>query len=251
MFHRQSFKSTLLAVITSPALTVGVLVSLLLLVAYGTIFQATHGLFEAHRRIFDAWIFFFAGCIPFPGVRTIILLLCIHLLATGLSRFRRSPRTIGLLCLHLGIGAMLVAAAASGMVRSESVLAIGKGETSSSSVSEDGRDRELPLQCTLLDFSINCHPGTMSPADFASRLHVKGPGIDREVVISLNRPFRYRDYTLYQSSYREDEDVPVSELAVVKNPLRPLPPLAAIIIAAGLILHFGIKCALVFGKPHA
>ena len=248
--RRQSFLRASLATIASPALTVGVLVSLLLLVAYGTIFQATHGILEAHRRIFDAWILFFAGCIPFPGVRSIILLLCIHLLATGLARFKRSRRNIGLFFLHLGIGVMLVGAAASGMIRSESIITLSKGETSSSSTDENGRDQKLPFQCTLLDFSIHYHPGTTTPADFASRLHVKGPGIDRDALISMNRPFRFRDYTVYQSSYREDDVAPLSELAIVKNPLRPLPPFAAIIIAVGLILHFCIKLALFSRKIH-
>jgi hypothetical protein len=231
---------SLLSALSSPTLTVGVLALLMILVAYGTLFQVGHGLFEAHQRIFDAWIFFPGGCLPFPGVRSTVLILCVNLVAAGLARFRRSVRNIGLLCTHLGIAVMLIGAAAGGMVRSESVLTIGKGETASLGTTDTGYVA-LPFRCTLLDFSIRYHPGTTAPADYLSRLHVAGPGIDRDVVVGMNRPFRFRDYTVYQSSFREDEEDTVSELAVVKNPLRNLPPFAAIIIAAGIILHFGIK----------
>jgi hypothetical protein len=248
--HRRNFLRTLTAAITSPALTVAALVYLMLLVAYGTLYQASNGLFEAHHRIFDAWFFMAAGRLPLPGVRLVLLLLCIHLIASGATRFTRPAQGIGLLLIHLGIGIMLIAAAISGMVRSESLLTIAKGETSSTAAMDNGEEMRLPFHCTLLDFSIKYHPGTGTAADFKSRLHVAGPGIDRDVTIAMNRPFRFRDYTLYQSSYREDDDATISELAVVKNPLRPLPPLAAAIIALGLLVHFGIKTLPVVRKRH-
>ncbi len=252
-FTSQRMKSLLrlvLSAMSSTRLTVGSLACLMLLVAYGTLYQALHGLFEAHQRIFDAWVLMLGGFIPFPGVRSVILILCVNLSAVALTRIKRSKSSIGLLCIHGGIALMLIAAAGGGMMRSESVLTIGKGETTAQSADETGRTLTLPFRCTLLDFSIKFHPGTTSPADYQSRLHIEGPAIDRDVVISMNRPFRYHDYTLYQSSYRDDEAVPVSELAVVKNPLRALPPVASIIIAAGLLLHFGIKLACLARERH-
>jgi hypothetical protein len=231
----------LLSAISSAYLTVGLLACLMLLVGYGTLYQALHGLFDAHQRIFDAWIVMLGGWIPFPGVRTVILILCVNLIAVALTRVGRLRNNLGLIGVHGGIAIMLIAAAGGGMMRTESVLTLGKGETGSLSADENGRTLALPFRCTLIDFSIKFHPGTTSPADYLSRVHLEGPSINRDVVISMNRPFRFRDYTLYQSSYRDAEAVPVSELAVVKNPLRGLPPVASIIIAAGLLLHFGIK----------
>ena len=40
------------------------------------------------------------------------------------------------------------------------------------------------------------HPGTSLAKNFRSRIRVTGKGIDREAVVSMNRPFRYGPYAL-------------------------------------------------------
>lgn len=99
----------------------------------------------------------------------------------------------------------------------------------------------LPFKVTLLKFSAAWHPGTDKAKSFESRLRVLGKNVDREVVVEMNRPFRYKSYTFYQMGYSEQDGGYTTTLAVVKNPLRYMPYIASLIIVAGLFLHFIVK----------
>ncbi|MBN1757839.1 MAG: cytochrome c biogenesis protein ResB [Chitinispirillaceae bacterium] len=99
----------------------------------------------------------------------------------------------------------------------------------------------LPLKMELQKFSVEWHPGTRKPKRFETRLRLFGPNIDREVVVEMNRPYRYRSFTFYQMGYNEQNGRYVSTLAVVKNPLRYLPYIASMVIVAGCFLYFLVK----------
>ncbi len=73
---------------------------------------------------------------------------------------------------------------------------------------------------------------------YESRVLIHTPELDREVVISMNKPLRYDDYTLYQSSYSQTEQGESSTLAVVRNPGRMLPYIASLVISLGMVVHF-------------
>ncbi len=99
----------------------------------------------------------------------------------------------------------------------------------------------LPLRIQLIHFNAEWHPGTSKAKSFQSRLRIFGKNIDREIVIGMNRPFRYRSFTFYQMGYSEQNGSNTSTLAIVKNPLRYLPYVASVIIVLGLFLHFFVK----------
>ncbi|MBN1308223.1 MAG: cytochrome c biogenesis protein ResB [Chitinispirillaceae bacterium] len=99
----------------------------------------------------------------------------------------------------------------------------------------------LPLRITLTRFTVDWHPGTSKAKSFRSRLRILGKNIDREIVIEMNRPFRYRSFTFYQMGYGGGEGHYSSTLAIVKNPLRYLPYVASLIIVIGLFFHFIVK----------
>ena len=99
----------------------------------------------------------------------------------------------------------------------------------------------LPLHVSLSRFTVEWHPGTVKAKSFQSRLRLLGKNLDREVVIEMNRPFRYRSFTFYQMGYSGEEGSYASTLAIVKNPLRYLPYIASCIIVAGLFFHFIMK----------
>ena len=225
----------------SPAATAGLLFILALLIIHGTLYQAVHGIYEAQAHIFDAWIVLLAGVVPFPGVKFILALLAVNLLAAGAARIRPAAANAGFMLAHIGIALLLAGAFGSSIFRTESVLSIGKGESSHAGVSEDGRALPIPIVLTLNDFRISYAPGTDSPRDYESRLHAMGNGIDRDIVISMNRPFRYRDFTFYQTSYSPTENGTITILTAVKDPFRSVPPVTGIIIAIGLALHFVLK----------
>jgi hypothetical protein len=55
----------------------------------------------------------------------------------------------------------------------------------------------------------------------------------------MNKPFRYKDYTFFQSSYGIDSDgQEFSSFAVVKNAGRLVPYIASFLTTLGLIIHF-------------
>jgi hypothetical protein len=98
----------------------------------------------------------------------------------------------------------------------------------------------LPVTVRLLDFKKTEHPGTSKAKSFESRVIISTPELAREVVISMNKPLRYDDYSFYQSSYSQMEKTEASTLAVVQNPGRIIPYIASIVISLGLIIHFTI-----------
>lgn len=232
------------AAVASPRVTVILLLVVAVLVIHGTLYQVRHSLYDARLHIFDAWIVLFPPFIPFPGVKLAVLLLFINMLAAGAARFRRAFTSAGLLCVHCGIAALFIGAGLGYALRQESSLTLGEGESSALSIAAAGgqsdmvRSVPLPLTVRLRNFVLKRSPGSGALEDYESRVHVLGSDIDREVVISMNRPFRYRDFTFYQSSYQDNEGRMMSVLAVVRNPARMLPYLASIMIAAGLVIHF-------------
>jgi hypothetical protein len=103
------------------------------------------------------------------------------------------------------------------------------------------KPQPLPLSITLVKFVKEDYAGTQTARQFRSTIHAKGPDIDREAVISMNKPFRYRQYTFYQSSYSQSSGRQSSTLAVVENQGKWLPYVAGLLMALGLVLHFGAQ----------
>jgi cytochrome c biogenesis protein ResB len=236
-----------IAVSSSLVATVLLLLMLALLIVYGTVYQVGHGVYEAQQHIFNAWLVFIGGFIPYPGVKLIISTLFVNLVAAGFRRSRWSWKNSGLFLVHFGIAVMFVNAGFSYFLRQESTLTLGEGESSDRALraadqktagSEMPEVMTLPVAVRLNTFVMKYHPGTTAVMDYESHVHVKGEGIDRDVVVSMNKPFRYHDYTFYQSSYQSGGTAAISTLAVVKNPGRIFPYIASIMIAAGLIIHF-------------
>lgn len=99
----------------------------------------------------------------------------------------------------------------------------------------------LPVSLTLQDFQVTFYPNSDIPRSFSSRVTLQSPGgeLQRDVVISMNKPLRYRDYTFFQSSYFVDEaGDEYTVLSVVKNRGRLLPYISSLWIFTGLLIQF-------------
>lgn len=119
---------------------------------------------------------------------------------------------------------------------------------------------QLEFGLRLEEFIKDEHPGTMLPRDFRSKVtalassatsaELEGAGgvLDEVVEISMNEPFRLGGYTFYQTSWGPQEGDPerrlYSVIGVMKNPSDQWPLYSCIIIAIGLVLHFGRKLLL-------
>ncbi len=238
----QSALSRILKILASLRVTVACLLILALLTVMGTLYQVDHGLYAAKLRFFGAWVVMFFGWLPFPGVNTTIAALAVNLLASALVKMDRRLKQSGVILVHLGILVLICGAAAIHYGTQESVLTLGEGEFSSSAAILRNSTlvgyRELPVTVRLLAFTKKTHPGTSIASSFESTVHVSGTGIDRDAVISMNRPLRYKNLTFYQSGYSESPQGETTTIAVVENSGRVLPYLATLIMTAGFLVHF-------------
>ncbi len=98
----------------------------------------------------------------------------------------------------------------------------------------------LPVAITLTDFTVEMYPNSTIPKNYQSRVKLNtAGGVEREVVISMNKPLRFADLTFFQSSYYIDKaGNEFTILAVVKNAGRLLPYFSSIIIFLGMAIHF-------------
>lgn len=96
-----------------------------------------------------------------------------------------------------------------------------------------------PYSITLQKFTHERYPGTEIPKNFASQITLIDPerALDREVLIYMNNPFRYRGETYYQAGFQQDDSASI--LQVVRNPSFIAPYVACVIVAAGLLVQFG------------
>lgn len=95
-----------------------------------------------------------------------------------------------------------------------------------------------PYNITLLAFNHDLYPGTDVPKNFSSKIHLSDPssGEDRDVLIYMNNPLRYRGETFYQSGFEPDDRGTI--LQVVRNPASITPYAACSLVALGLITQF-------------
>jgi len=103
------------------------------------------------------------------------------------------------------------------------------------------RREYLPYAVTLKKFSHDKYAGTEIPKNFSSLLHLSDPqrGEDRDVLVSMNQPLRYRGKAFYQASFGRGDTLSI--LQVVENPGWLLPYVSCALVAAGLVLHFGLS----------
>lgn len=97
-----------------------------------------------------------------------------------------------------------------------------------------------PYSIHLVDFSHDRYLGTETPRNFSSlvRLVDTAQNEDREVLIYMNNPLRYRGETFYQASFKQGDTGTV--LQVVRNPGWLLPYVACTLGALGMLIHFGM-----------
>ncbi len=112
----------------------------------------------------------------------------------------------------------------------------------------DGKPYELslrpkrtykPYTIQLEEFRHDNYIGTNVPKNFSSRIHLTDATHheDRQALIYMNNPLRYNGETFYQSGVLGRDEGTV--LQVVYNPGWLLPYFGCVIVALGMLLHFG------------
>ena len=100
-----------------------------------------------------------------------------------------------------------------------------------------------PYSLTLRTFTHERYAGTEIPKNFASRATLIDPERkeNRDVLIYMNHPLRYRGETFFQSGFEKNDAATV--LQVVYNPSFVAPYAACVIVAAGLLFQFAFHFA--------
>jgi hypothetical protein len=96
-----------------------------------------------------------------------------------------------------------------------------------------------PYSVTLQKFTHERYVGTEIPKNFASKVTLIDPerSVNRNVLVYMNHPLRYRGETYYQAGFEKDDRTSI--LQVVRNPSFIAPYIACIVVAAGLLVQFG------------
>ena len=96
-----------------------------------------------------------------------------------------------------------------------------------------------PYSITLQKFTHERYPGTEIPKNFASRVTLIDPerSTNRDALIYMNHPLRYRGETFYQAAFEKGDAATI--LQVVHNPSSLAPYIACVIVAVGLLVQFG------------
>lgn len=98
-----------------------------------------------------------------------------------------------------------------------------------------------PWSLTLKDFRFDRYTGTDKAKNFSSLVELNDPAqhIKRDVPIWMNNPLRHGGTTVYQSSF-DPETETTTILQVVSNPGWMTPYVACMLVAVGMLAHFGV-----------
>ncbi len=119
------------------------LMLLLVLTAWGTVYQASYGLYAAQTRFFHSWVFWVGGFLPLPGAQSVMWLLFFNLIASMLFRVRYSWDNVGNILTHGGFLLLLAGSFVTFKFAQESYLPLA--EKAVSNVSLDRRHWELAV----------------------------------------------------------------------------------------------------------
>lgn len=117
------------------------LLLLMVLTAWGTIYQKGYGLWAAQERFFYSWVV--DGSIPFPGGRLLLWVLFVNLLTATVFRLIYRWRNAGLILIHWGLLVLLVGSFVTYHHAIESNVPLLEGEATN--VSQDYRQWELSI----------------------------------------------------------------------------------------------------------
>jgi hypothetical protein len=97
-----------------------------------------------------------------------------------------------------------------------------------------------PFSIQLVQFRHDRYAGTDIAKNFSSRIKLTDPARheDRESLIFMNNPLRYRGYTFFQAGFDNNDTTTV--LQVAQNPSWLVPYISCALIVLGMLLQFGM-----------
>jgi hypothetical protein len=168
--------------------TIVCLIFFFILVFSGTFYQVDNGLLAAQKKFFASWGLLLFKVIPFPGIKTISMVLSINLLLNGLKTCTFTIKKSGVLLMHFGMIVLFAGSAIASLYMKESVLTIFEGERAS--FSRDFSKWELIV--IKKQFSSTGHRGVVS--DTVSFHNIKNGSIikfpNTALTLTVNRVYQ-------------------------------------------------------------
>ena len=210
----KAFMKKLVETLSSLKLAVILLVVLLAGLSAGTILESRAGAPTAQRVVYYSWWF-----LGLQGV------FCINVACSLASLFPWGKRRYGFVVTHASLLLIFVGAALTWFGKSEGQLGLWEGQASSTAEHVDEKGtvlarHELPFSVKLDDFVLDTYPGTMRPAGFASQVVITALDTRKSFParIFMNTPLHHRGWSLFQSSYQQQEGREATVLSVSKDP---------------------------------
>ncbi len=223
---------------------------LMVLLFVGTIAQKDIGLYQAVVKYFSSWIFWF-GPIPLPGTLTTIAIIFVNLSFKFLFKSTWSWAKAGINITHLGVLLLILGGLITVLSMKEGYMIIPEGHETAYVYQYDELNQEvmihkpplfkLPFTLKLEDFQKELHPATDIARSYSSDMVLSDGETNWPVRIEMNKPLRFKGYTVFQSSFDEAEGIEITVLSVVWNVGRLFPYISTLVIALGMALHIGIK----------
>ena len=229
----------LLSILASLKLAVILLIVLLVALSAGTIIESQTSAEHARQAVYYSWWF-----IALEG------LFAANVIASVASLFPWGKSRVGFLVTHGGMLVILIGATVSYFFKTEGQLGLWEGQSGNVIENVDiatgeHSTHELPFTVTLDDFEIERYPGTMRPAMFRSKVRVTDPSSSStfESDIWMNNPLEHQGYTLFQSSYQQQDGREASIFSVSKDPGQPIAFVGYVLLVLGMCIVLGTRIA--------
>lgn len=233
------------AFMSSPRLTLGVLIYGALLVFVGTLAQTQMGIMAAQREFFESWVClakFGWLKIPMFGGATVGTLAFLNLIFAGIRFARSGLAGFGISITHMALALLILSGGIQYFVRVEGKLSIREGESTNVVFITDQnsptgtRMATLPFSIRLKDFKEEKWAGSNIAKSYSSELVFEQGTTNVDSVVKMNSPASFGGWTFYQMSYGEGGKVSV--LSAVRNHARMLPWVSISAVAIGMLMIF-------------
>ena len=221
--------------LASLKVAVVILVLLLVALAAGTIVESSSDTETAGRLVYYSW-WFIALQAAFAA----------NVLASILLFFPWGKFRIGFVTTHGALLVILVGACISYFFKVEGRIMLWEGQTGNEIATRNDQGQEqrttLPFSVKLDDFRIDHYPGTMRPANFRSDLEIIEPaGASFKTAIWMNHELHHAGWSLFQSSYVQEQGREATILSVSKDPGQAIAFFGYIMLLVGMCIVVGTR----------
>ena len=180
-------------------------ISLIVVLAAGTVVESLHGSDYAVAHVYGAWWF--------VGLWAVLAGLMVAMAVKCKMWKRMADCTLHLAILFILLGALLTMLTGQ---HGRMMLELGKPiHTFYEGNATENHPVDLPFALTLDRFEIETYANSNKPKDYISYLQITDGDIQEDKVISMNHILKHRHYRFYQSDYDEQGN---SILDVARDP---------------------------------